>query len=225
MALSLASFGAVQAPPVSAGGAPPACRYDDVLTRYTARREWRITLLDTIYMVPKSYTPGRLASTYQAGLNSGHEVRRVMLSDLTALARAARQAGAPLRVVSGYRTYRQQKSLFNREVNNKGLDAALKSVARPGHSEHQLGTTIDFGSANTSKKGWQYSDWAQTPAGAWIKANGWKYGFLMSYPKRKKSVTCYKYEPWHWRYVGTDMAARVRQSGLTLREYLWRNHH
>jgi D-alanyl-D-alanine carboxypeptidase len=228
VALSLVVFGAAAAArpaPVQAAGALPQCRYDDLATAHASTGEWRITLLDTIYKVPSSYRPPGLVSTSKAGLNKGGYVRRVALADLTDLARAARNAGNPLRVVSAYRSYSVQRALFNREVRTKGLTAARESVARPGHSEHQLGTTIDFGSANSRKKGWHYSDWAQTSAGSWLKANGWRFGFVMSYPKNRKGVTCYRYEPWHWRYVGREMAADVRASGLTLREYLWRHYH
>ena len=203
VALSLIVFGAAsgaQPAPVQAAGSLPECRYDDVSTPHASTGDWPITLLDTIYMVSSSYRPPGLVSTSKAGLNKGGYVRRVMLGDLTALARAAREAGNDLRVVSAYRSYRVQRALFNREVRTKGLRAARESVARPGHSEHQLGTTIDFGSANSSKKGWHYSDWAKSPAGAWLKAHG-------------------------WRYVGREMAADIRASGLTLREYLWRHYH
>jgi len=226
--LSLLAFGAGAGTvpnPGLAADALPECRYDDLLTRYSAKKHWRITLLDSIYRVPRSYVPPRLVSTSRAGLNAGGRVRRLLLRDLSQLATGARLAGAPLRVVSAYRSYDLQAYLFRREVRNKGRQRALISVARPGHSEHQLGTAIDFGSANTSKKAWSYSDWAQTPAGAWLKKNGWRFGFVMSYPKRHRSVTCYMYEPWHWRYVGPEMAAKVRASGLTLREYQWFNFH
>ncbi len=228
VALSLALLSAlspVAARPAAAAGALPACRYDDVMTQHTSTRQWRMTLLDTIYMVSRSYVPPGLASTNGAGISGGGRVRRMMLNDLAALASAARQAGNPLRVVSAYRSYGQQQTLYRREVERYGVEQGRLRVARPGHSEHQLGTTLDFGSGGSSKKGWHYSDWAQTPAGGWMKANGWRYGFVMSYPKGMKSVTCYSYEPWHWRYVGRDIAANVRASGLTLREYLWRNFH
>ena len=66
------------------------------------------------------------------------------------------------------------------------------------------------------------TSWETTKAGAWLGANAWKYGFVMSYPKGKTSVTCYMYEPWHFRYVGRTVAKAVHDSKLTLREYLWR---
>ena len=122
---------------------------------------------------------------------------------------------------SAYRSYANQKATFDYWVRVDGYATAIKESARAGHSEHQLGTTLDFRSYGGSAP-WNYSDWATTKAGAWLKANAWKYGFIMSYPKGKSAVTCYAYEPWHYRYVGRDVAAKVRASKLTLREYLWK---
>ena len=96
-----------------------------------------------------------------------------------------------------------------------------ESSARPGHSEHQLGTTLDFRSYGGSAP-WNYADWGRTKAGTWLRNNAWKYGFVLSYPKGKTAQTCYAYEPWHYRYVGRAVAARIHASGLTEREYLWR---
>ncbi len=204
----------------------PDCRYDDVLTRYTLYPDSRKTLVDTIYALPRTYMPPpRLISTENAGLNGGEMVRRFVVADLAALGRAAMKAGTPLRVVSAYRSYKQQRYLYEREVRNKGLEAGRLLVARPGHSEHHLGTALDFAGTTDPKPAWKYEDWADSPAGAWLKANAWRYGFLMSYPDGYQEETCYQYEPWHYRYVGREMAADVRATGLTLREYLWKNYH
>jgi D-alanyl-D-alanine carboxypeptidase len=137
------------------------------------------------------------------------------------MASAARNAGARLAVQSAYRSYSTQASTFAYWVRVSGYTAALLSSARAGHSEHQLGTTLDFRSYGGSAP-WYYTDWGKTKAGAWLKANAWKYGFIMSYPKGKTSLTCYGYEPWHYRYLGRAVAAKVHASGLTLRDYLWR---
>lgn len=216
-------FAATPQIPVAAASSLPECRYDDIVTSHLGRKQWRITLLDTIYMAPKSYVPRGLVSTSGAGLNAGGKVRRLVIGDLAAMASAADAAGAKLRVVSAYRSFRLQKRVYNREVRQFGESAARLTVARPGHSEHQLGTTIDFGSAKSAKDAWDYSDWAKTAAGSWMQQNAWQYGFIMSYPKRKKSVTCYRYEPWHYRYVGRELAQAIHDSGLTTREYLWYN--
>jgi D-alanyl-D-alanine carboxypeptidase len=222
LVLGAGSFmGAVQATPVAAATDLPACRYDDVLTDPAGYDDWSITLLDSTYALRKDYVPPGLVSTSNAGLNAGGKVRKLAIADLTALAQAARGANAGVRVVSAYRSYTTQNRLYQREVDRYGERAGRLSVARPGHSEHQLGVTIDFGSSNSDKSAWQYDDWAQTKAGAWMKSNAWKFGWLMSYPKNKRGVTCYRYEPWHYRYVGVELAAKVHDSGLTLREYIW----
>jgi LAS superfamily LD-carboxypeptidase LdcB len=199
---------------------PPACRYDDLLTTRRAYDQHPITLLDTIYMLPSSYAPTDLVDTGSLGLNSGYRVRSVIGGDLAAMARDARAAGAPIQVVSGYRSYAQQEATFNHWVSVSGYQQALLTSARPGHSEHQLGTTIDVTSYGGTAP-WNYADWAITPAGAWMAANAWRYGFVMTYPRSATSATCYSYEPWHYRYVGRDLAAAVRGSGLSLREAIW----
>ena len=207
--------------------APPAADYSrpggiylDVLTPHHGYGEWSITLLDTIYMLPGDYYPGDLTDTSAAGLNGGYPVRSFVVGDLKAMADAARAAGAPIAVVSGFRSHAQQKSTFDYWVSVGGYEQALRTSARPGHSEHQLGTAIDF----TSEGGgapWEHADWATTPAGAWMAANAWRYGFVMSYPAGKFPETGYDYEPWHYRYVGRDMAAAIVGSGSTIRGYLW----
>jgi len=198
----------------------PACRLADTLTARRSYADWNRTILDTTYRLTTGYHPGDLRSTANAGLNGGHTVRAFVVADLRAMVRAARAAGARLAVQSAFRSYSTQKSTFAYWSRVSGYSAALKSSARAGHSEHQLGTTVDFRSYGGSAP-WYYSDWGNTKAGAWLKKNAWKYGFIMSYPKGKASVTCYAYEPWHYRYVGRPVAAKVRSSGLTLRQYLW----
>lgn len=98
-------------PPPPAEG-PPACRYANVPTAHTDYDDWRITLLDTTYALPRGYAPDDLVDTAEAGLNSGHRVRRHVVADLAELAAAARAAGHPISVVSAYRSFDQQKATF-----------------------------------------------------------------------------------------------------------------
>jgi D-alanyl-D-alanine carboxypeptidase len=221
---SVVGWGAVAGQSVAAAQMPPPeCRYDDVLTLHRARSDWRITLLDTIYMVGRNYVPSKLVSVGNARIDGSGRVRAVVINDLAAMAKAAREAGAPLKVTSAYRDWDRQKYLYRREVQKYGVEIGRQRVARPGHSEHQLGTAIDFTSSGSSKSGWQYDDWGQTPAGQWIYRNGWRFGFVLSYPDGQTGITCYMYEPWHYRYVGREMAADIHGTGLTLRQYLWQN--
>jgi D-alanyl-D-alanine carboxypeptidase len=151
----------------------------------------------------------------------GGYVREVVIDDLRAMARAARRNGTPLVSWSPYRGYRQQEKLFEGYARGYGFDEAVTFSARPGHSEHQLGLAIDFVAVGDDGL---TSNWEKTATGAWMARNAWKYGWLMSYPKGKSAATCYSYEPWHYRYVGRELAAEIHASGLTIREYLWANY-
>jgi hypothetical protein len=132
----------------------------------------------------------------------------------------AQLAGVPISVISGFRSFQQQQATFDHWASVVGYEQALRVSARPGHSEHQLGTALDFSSPGGAAP-WEHADWATTPTGGWLAANAWRYGFVMTYPKGRSAVTCYDYEPWHYRYVGRDVAAAITASGLTSREYFW----
>ncbi|MDQ3879656.1 MAG: M15 family metallopeptidase, partial [Chloroflexota bacterium] len=182
--------------------------------------DWPVTLLDTIYMLPADYYPADLVDSSAAGLNRGYPVRSFVIADLRAMADAARAAGAPVAAVSGFRSHDQQRATFDYWVAVGSYDQALRTSARAGHSEHQLGTAFDFTSQGGAAP-WEYADWATTPAGAWMAENAWRYGLVMSYPAGRFAETGYDYEPWHYRYVGRDLAAAIVASGLTPRGYLW----
>jgi D-alanyl-D-alanine carboxypeptidase len=203
----------------------PACTYQDVPVALSGYDDWALTLVDTRYALPPSYEPPDLVDTSRAGLNGGQQVRSLMITDLRAMAAAAARAGAPLEILSAYRSYRTQGATFAKWVRLLGQDRALLGSARAGHSEHQLGLAIDFKARGDSDP-WAYRDWSKaTKAGKWLAGHAWEYGFVMSYPGNHKSPakTCYGYEPWHYRWVGRVEAAAVRDSGLTLREWLWRH--
>jgi LAS superfamily LD-carboxypeptidase LdcB len=156
---------------------------------------------------------------YEAVLadDSRAQIRGIVFADLTSLRDAARAAGLRLVIVSAYRSYGQQEATFAYWVSVGGYEQALRTSARPGHSEHQLGTTIDFGDGSAAP--WEYADWATTPTGAWLAQHAREFGFVMTFPAGRSAVTCYDYEPWHYRWVGRDVAMRVTGSGRTLREF------
>lgn len=207
-------------PPPNTGSAPPTCAYMDVLTRHHGYGDWAISLLDTIYHLPADYAPGDLVDSSTAGVNGGYLLRSLVRDDLREMAAAARAAGAPIELVSGYRSHAQQRATFDYWVGVGGYEQALRTSARAGHSEHQLGTAIDVTSEGGAAP-WEYADWAATPAGGWMATNAWRYGFVMSYPRGAFDRTCYDYEPWHYRYVGRDLAARIAGGDRTPREVLW----
>jgi len=210
-----------RAPAASAGDRPPTCAYGDVPTTPRAFGDWDRTLLDTTYRLPAAYAPPDLVPVARARLAGSGQVRRLVIADLADLARAARAAGIPLVAVSGYRSYGSQAWSFAYWVGVLGYTRALLGSARAGHSEHQLGTTIDFASYPGGEP-W-YFGWFGSRTAAWLAANAWRFGFVLTYPAGKTALTCYGYEPWHYRYVGRDTAAKIHASRTTLREFIWRS--
>ena len=203
-------------------GPLPACRYDDILTSPRGYDDWQTTLVDTILRLPKSYAPPDLVSVSSLGVAGQGKVRAVLGTDLQEMAAAAAAANAAIGVHSPYRSYAVQQQVFAHWVDVYGYKRALQLSARPGHSEHQTGLGIDFRSDPPVST--LNASWGTTAAGKWMRNHAWEYGFIMSYPKGKIATVCYDYEPWHFRYVGRDVAAKVHASGLTLREYLWANY-
>lgn len=217
-----AELGGTSAASAATIGALPAPYYDDIITPHHEYEDWDVSLLDTIYRLPAEYAPQHLVSVGEAGLNGSGKVRDFVIDDLRALASAARAAGAPIAIASAYRSHQQQARLFQGYVDHDGYDQAIRESARPGHSEHQLGTAIDFKSPGGPAP-WSLNDWAETPAGAWMRDHAWQYGFIMSYPAEATAVTGYMYESWHYRYVGRETATSIHHSGLTTREWLWQH--
>ncbi len=203
-----------------------ACTYADDPAPLGTSDQWPYTILDTRFRLASDYAPddlvelaAALADVAPGAAPGGMQLRAVVLPDLRALLSAAAAAGVELAIQSAYRSFAYQESTFAYWVKEDGYDQALRSSARAGHSEHQLGTAIDLRSLD-GPEAWDLDDWATTPEGTWAAENAWRYGFVMSYPLGKEGITCYMYEPWHYRYVGREVAADVRASGLTLREYL-----
>ncbi|HUG30071.1 MAG TPA: D-alanyl-D-alanine carboxypeptidase family protein [Candidatus Limnocylindria bacterium] len=228
-ALILASglFAPLASPSPARGVGPlPDCRLDDILTEPRGYDDWEVTLVDWILTLGPKYRPRDLVSVRDGGVAGGGLIRAVVIEDLKAMAAAAEKNGTPLVSLSPFRSYKQQRALFNGYAGWTGskytnFDSAITFSARPGHSEHQTGLTIDFVAVGDTDL---TSNWEVTRTGGWMARNAWKYGWLMSYPKGEKDAVCYRYEPWHYRYVGREMAAKIRESGLTIREYLWANH-
>lgn len=149
---------------------------------------------------------------------SGMRLRKEALNALTALWEEAKSKRLQLSVLSAYRSYQDQVAVYGELVTQMGEAEAGRVSARPGHSEHQLGTTVDFTSPGAGND--LVEAFSKTPEGAWLEENAHRYGYVMSYPQGKEAVTGYAYEPWHFRYVGTEAAAAVRRSGVTLHEYV-----
>ena len=190
---------------VAFDGPLPACREDTIPAPRREPADWARTLLDPMFTLEPGDVPGDLVPVSEAGIPGSGSVRLLVIDDLRAMARAARADGVRLRVRSAFRSYDDQIRTVEGLERAYGQDWTAVSAARPGHSEHQLGTTLDLDGGD-----------------AWLATNAWRHGFVVSYPPdRSPAYTCYKPEPWHVRYVGRETARAVHDSGLSLREWLW----
>jgi D-alanyl-D-alanine carboxypeptidase len=144
------------------------------------------------------------------------QLRAAALHNLELLWNAAAYDGVELHIRSAYRSYSTQAGLFADYASRHGEEEANRFSARPGQSEHQLGTTVDFGGTAVDFS----AAFAETPQGKWLADNAWYFGFAMSYPAGKENVTGYIFEPWHFRFIGIEEAAEWKVSGMALIEYL-----
>jgi D-alanyl-D-alanine carboxypeptidase len=146
------------------------------------------------------------------------QLRAEAATALASLASAAKTEGINVLVASAYRSYDTQTMIYDSEVRGFGQEEADRESARPGHSEHQTGWAVDLGAAN--KKCEIEACFGETPEGKWLATNAYKYGFVLRYAQGKEPITGYKYEPWHLRYVGVDLATEMHRTNTkTLEEF------
>ncbi|MFL0505484.1 D-alanyl-D-alanine carboxypeptidase family protein [Ureibacillus sp. 179-F W5.1 NHS] len=135
------------------------------------------------------------------------------------MAADAKTAGFELNAFSTYRSYEYQEVLYNNYVSRDGKENADRYSARPGYSEHQTGLAFDIGEKGKEDL-WLTAEFGESEAGKWLVENAHKYGFILRYPEGKEAITGYMYESWHFRYLGVELATKVKESNLTLEEYL-----
>ncbi len=150
------------------------------------------------YALPKSYGKGLTDTTKDA---------------FDAMKAAAKEDGLRIYISSGFRSYRTQRTLYNNYVKRDGAAKADTFSARPGHSEHQSGLAFDVNIVSDAFIG--------TPEAIWLADNCYKFGFILRYPQGKTNETGYKFEPWHFRYVGVELAGSLYNGGdwLTMEDY------
>ena len=160
-------------------------------------------LIDKKHNIGSSYVPKDLVplakNTLFAINRADLSLRPEAYEALEELARASQKDGITLLVSSTYRSYEYQKNLFQRWVRIDGLEEAERESAREGTSQHQLGTAVDFGSIT--------DDFDETPMGQWVYKHASEYGWSLSFPKQYEDVTGYRWECWHFRYLGKEMCA------------------
>ncbi|RGS80996.1 D-alanyl-D-alanine carboxypeptidase family protein [Coprococcus sp. AF21-14LB] len=181
---------------------------------------WNMTLVNAENPMQEGYVPEL------AEVENGYSVDARIAEDLNAMLAAARADGCQPQICSAYRSVEKQVQVFNDTVNSwisqgssfwDAYQRTTQEVALPGTSEHGIGLAVDIVSS-------QYAELdakqAETMEAQWLQEHCYEYGFILRYPPEKQSLTGIIYEPWHYRYVGREMAQKIKESGLTLEEYL-----
>lgn len=184
-----------------------------------SKDDWRLVLINKQNSIPDDYT-------FNLGTIKGNmQCDERIIDDLLDMLQAAKEDGVNLMVCSPYRDMERQVMLFNRKINrymDRGMSymeayqLSSEVVTVPGASEHQIGLALDI-VCN------EYTDlnegFGETEAGKWLAANSCEYGFILRYPEGKEYITGIDYEPWHFRYVGSDAATLITEQGITLEEF------
>lgn len=170
--------------------------------------------LPDITYIPKNLRELNTESSTKKGICLTKEARNAF----EFMAKEAQKDKYFIKVSSGFRSYEYQKILLANAVGNGKKDASV-SIAKAGHSEHQLGTAMDITGASINYAS-AVDSFNGTPEDIWLKENAYLYGFIQSYPKDKENITGYKYEPWHYRYVGIEEAKEIKDLGLTINKFL-----
>lgn len=163
-----------------------------------------------VYFLNENYIPADLSLVTQEYVFSKTkpvQIQTKIKPYLEALVRGARDNGADMSVLSGYRSFGTQAQLKSQYSVVYGANTSNKFSADQGYSEHQLGTTVDF---TTKKTAETLTGFDSTPAYKWLLGNAYKYGFILSYTKNN---SYYIFEPWHWRFVGVGLANDLHNNG------------
>ena len=158
---------------------------------------------------PKTYAPSNLEA-----VGGGQQIRSEAATALKKLIADAKAQGLTISPLSGYRSYNTQVSVYNSEVRQYGQAVADAESARPGTSEHQTGLAIDVGGGGCGVE----DCFGKTAEGKWVAANAYKYGFIIRYTDGKQQITGYRAEPWHIRYIGTELSTEMQKQGVTTLE-------
>ncbi|MCX7787699.1 MAG: M15 family metallopeptidase [Spirochaetes bacterium] len=165
-----------------------------------------VLLVDKRHPLPKEYEPKDLVSLDSYEIRTSRPallLRKKAAQALSQMAKEAKKEGIELLVSSAYRSFQYQSTVYKRVVQELGQEVADRESAKPGHSQHQLGTAVDFGSISDSFTG--------TPMERWLRTRAWEFGFSLSYPEGKEAETGYRHESWHYRFLGKDATQLERE--------------
>ncbi len=179
-------------------------------------------LVNKEHLLPSDYVPETMVEVHEP-MGTKIDPTYVNRIDIIAytwfkiMQQAALQEGYEIFIDSSYRSYEYQERVFNKTALEKGFDHATKYVAPPGGSEHQTGLAFDV---IFRRNGEMIEEQLDTdPEIIWLMNNAHRFGFILRYPKGKEDITGFNYEPWHFRYVGKDLAFKMKERDITLEEY------
>ena len=178
-----------------------------------------ITLANRDSLLDAGYTPEDLVTvTARRASGSGQmQLRRQANEAINAMFAAAQDAGYTLYVKSAYRSYQTQKTMYNNRLEKLGRDDGL--VSYPGASDHQTGLGVDILNYAWTQKDGMNKDFANASEAQWLAAHCQEFGFVLRYMDDKEEITGIKFEPWHFRYVGTEAAVYIMENHLSLEEF------
>lgn len=202
--------------------------YKDIVTKVNVKRNYELythtektnmkkgnaVLVNKYYSLPEKYAPEKIVNVSNQHCYGEIQLNEEAYEAFKVMFNAAKKDDITLIINSGYRTYDYQKTVYDQYKTWYDQEYADNYAARPDFSEHQTGLALDIITYKTSGK-----DFENTDAFKWLSKNAHKYGFILRYPKDKEDITGYSYESWHYRYLGKDLAAKVKKSGLTYDEY------
>ena len=181
-------------------------------------KEDALILVDKLNLLDKNYKPKNIILLYDIKDRkyvldrTNIYLAKIAERPLQKMAEDAKKNGIEIRVSSGYRSYSYQSKLFSKYVNVHGKKNTQSFSAHPGASQHQLGTAIDFGTITDA--------YADTAEGKWMLKNAWKYGWSLSYPKGMEHITGYKWECWHYRYLGVEACKFQKEWFGDIQQYM-----
>ncbi len=172
-------------------------------------------LVNKYYSLPSLYQPVDLVDK-----GDGRSLRQRAYRAFNEVSKELNKIGGELYLISAYRSYARQETLYNGYIEEYGQDYADISSARPGFSEHQTGLSMDILNVSGVSNSLEEANFQDSEEYAWLVDNAYKYGLILRYPKGLQGVTGYMYEPWHWRYVGEDVATFMHENQIeTLEEF------
>lgn len=183
-------------------------------TEKTNMDKGNAVLVNKYYSLPDKYAPTDIVTVSNWYSYGTITIKSEVYEAFKNMFNAAKKENITLIINSGYRTYESQKEVYDYYKNINGEEYADGYAARPDFSEHQTGLSIDVITYGTAGK-----DFDKTDSFKWLQKHAHEYGFILRYPKGKEEITGYAYESWHYRYLGKDLATKVKKSGLTYDEY------